>query len=540
MADDHPSDLEIRRRVSPSIVDFQVRLMDGIGELVRQLGESLEVELIDRYGYMLDKQGGERAPLGDQQPTGDGASSHESGSRVALPTGNGLMFMRAPQRPGLPENATDSVDAGLRACVCKLPPLKSLQESSDMSRVDKLAPRCETGLLHTSCVVEASHESAQSQEPGLANFVDDTQNLIEENDIPANQLRAVHLASSTPTMLPRGPLLHRIVKSNLFEIVFIILILLNCALLGVEAHESVQRDMRPWMVEVLAVAEHLFTILFLIELVLRATVFGCGYFSPTREGNLLVFFDALLVIFPGIVFTWVVPICAAIGGFNSGSETVRSFSVLRASRMLRMVRVMQRLPMFREATLLVSGLTNSARTLFWTCSVLAFVTYVFAIFGLKFIVKDLQDQYHDTVDGTTAHKELGELLLLFGGLDACMYTMIQVLMGDSFHAITRVVLKYIGWSWLYFYSYIAVANFVMMNLVTAVIVDNCLSCSRQNEYQEAARLEREKKKELQDMQSFFFTLGHRFERHAQLEGVQEVFQEPRDERQVVDARLRAR
>merc|ERR1740129_1752868 len=105
---------------------------------MRQLGESLEVELIDRYSDMLDKQGGKCAPLGDQQPTGDGASSHVSGSRVAFPIGNGLMCMRAPQSPGLPESTTDSVDAGLRACVSKPPPLKSLQEPFDMSRVDKV------------------------------------------------------------------------------------------------------------------------------------------------------------------------------------------------------------------------------------------------------------------------------------------------------------------------------------------------------------------------------------------------------------------
>jgi len=525
MADGHPLDMEIRRLVSPSIVDFQVRFMDGIGELMRQLGESLEVELIDRYSYMLDKQEGKRAPLGDQQPTGDGASSHVSGSRVAFPIGNGLMFMHPPQSPGLPESTTDSADAGLPAFVSKLPPLKSLQESSDMSRVDKVAPRSEAGLVQPSCVREASHESALSQEPGLVDLVRsvasesgkcgnvdpplqgrDTQNLCEEFDTPTNELwqeEVVPAASSVPTMRPSEPLLHRIVNSKWYEMVFSFLILLNCAFLGVEAHERVKYDMRPGMVEVFAVAEHVFTALFSIELFLRATVFGCASFSPTRKGNFLNFMDALLVIVTGIVFTWVVPICAAITGLNGENESVRSFSVLRAIRLLRIVRVMQKLPMLHEAFLLISGLTYSLRTLFWTCMVIAFVTYVFAIFGLEFMVRDLQDQYYDTVDGTTAHTELGDLLLLFGGIDVFMYTMVQVLTADSFHAITRVVLKYVSWSWVYFYSYIAVAAFVLMNLVTAIIVDNCLSCTRDSESCEAERKERQKKKELMDLQSLF-------------------------------------
>jgi len=513
MADGHPLDMEIRRLVSPSIVDFQVRFMDGIGELMRQLGESLEVELIDRYSYMLDKQGGQRAPLGDQQPTGAGASF-------------GLMFMQPPRSPGLPESTTDSVDVGLRTCASKLPPPKSLQESSDMSRVDKVAPRCEAGTVHTSSVREASHESALSQEPGLVDLVRsvanesskggnldpppqgvDTQNLGDSIPIQTQELWQPGTDRSQSTMASpirrRGPLLHRIVKSKLFEIFFSFLILLNCAFLGVEAHERVKYDMRPGMVEVFAVAEHVFTALFSIELFLRATVFGCASFSPIRKGNFLNFMDMLIVIFTGIVFTWAVPICAAIFGLDGENDTVRSFSILRASRLLRMVSVMQRLPMLREAFLLISGLTHSARTLFWTCTVIAFVTYVFAIFGLVLMVDDLQDQYYDTVEGTTAHTELGELLLLFGGMDVFMYTLVQVLTGDSFHTFTRVLLKYVSWSWLYFYSYIAFASFVMMNLVTAIIVDNCLSQSRQDEHQEVVRLEHQKKKELKDLHSLF-------------------------------------
>jgi len=524
MADGHPLDMEIRRLVSPSIVDFQVRFVDGIGELMRQLGESLEVELIERYSYILDKQGGKRAPLGAQQTTGDCASSHVSGSRVAFPIGNGLVFMRPPQSPDLPESTTDSVDAGLRACVSKLPPLEPLQESSDMSKVDKAAPRYEADLVHTSRVLEASHEPALSQEPGLlvrsvasesgkGGNVDPSPQGVDTHDLSDDQTQelwqrklgrtTLSMASVIPT---RQTLLHRIVKSKLFETVFSFLILLNCVFMGVEAHESVQHDTRPWMAEIFAVAEHVFTTLFSIELFLRATVNGCASFYPTRKRNFVNFIDALLVIVPGIFFTWVVPICAAIIGLNGKNETVRSFSVLRSIRLLRIVRVMQRLPMLREAYLLISGLTNSLRTLFWTCIVIAFVTYMFAIFGLVLMVKELQDQYYDTVDGTTAHIELGELLLLFGGMDKFMYTLVQVLTGDSFHAITRVVLKYISWSWLFFYSYIAVAAFVLMNLVTAIIVDNCLACTRQDEGHEIARKERQKQEELKDLQRLFSRL----------------------------------
>ena len=45
----------------------------------------------------------------------------------------------------------------------------------------------------------------------------------------------------------------------------------------------------------------------------------------------------------------------------------------------------------------------------------------------------------------------------------------------------RQVLKYVNWSWLYFYAYIAVARVVLLNLVTAIIVENALAASRNDE-----------------------------------------------------------
>merc|ERR1712151_1422309 len=93
--------------------------------------------------------------------------------------------------------------------------------------------------------------------------------------------------------------------------------------------------------------------------------------------------------------------------------------------------------------------------------------------------------------------------VLLGGLDRLMYTMIQVLMGDTFHAITRPVLFYVPWSWIYFYAYIAVAIFVLMNLVTAIIVDNALSTSRMDEDHAVKAKEAVKARDLKELKNLF-------------------------------------
>merc|ERR1712032_96557 len=153
--------------------------------------------------------------------------------------------------------------------------------------------------------------------------------------------------------------------------------------------------------------------------------------------------------------------------------------------------------------LLIRGLTDSVRTLFWTCVVIAFVTYVFAIFGLVLVVRDLKDKYSEALAGSIAHTELQELMSLFGGMDRLMYTLIQVLTMDSFHAIMRMTLQYVWWSWIYFYAYIGVAVFVLMNLVTAIIVDNAVTKSRNDVDHELRMKENSKSKDLKELQNLF-------------------------------------
>merc|ERR1719440_1856255 len=79
-----------------------------------------------------------------------------------------------------------------------------------------------------------------------------------------------------------------------------------------------------------------------------------------------------------------------------------------------------------------------------------------------------------------ALKTLKELVEITNGVFPMMYTLIQVLTLDSWTSVARPIQKYAWWSWVFFYLYIAVAVIVMMNLVTAVIVENALKNSQKD------------------------------------------------------------
>jgi hypothetical protein len=64
-------------------------------------------------------------------------------------------------------------------------------------------------------------------------------------------------------------------------------------------------------------------------------------------------------------------------------------------------------------------------------------------------------------------------------------------------------MKYVGWSWLYFYAYISMAVIVLLNLVTAIIVDNAMKNSQMDVQHALAEKENDKKKLLAQFRALF-------------------------------------
>merc|ERR1711924_5904 len=164
--------------------------------------------------------------------------------------------------------------------------------------------------------------------------------------------------------------------------------------------------------------------------------------------------------------------------------------------------------MFHEVWLLLRGLAGSMRVLFWTTVVIFIITYIFAIFGIVLINVEIEDRYemwlHDqrqamekfgaysncsaAAEGIASwksdHPEFDEVELLYystRGIMQWIFTLLQVLTLDSWMSIARPMQDIVELSWVFFYFYIALVVFVLMNLVTAIIVDNALKRSREDE-----------------------------------------------------------
>lgn len=305
----------------------------------------------------------------------------------------------------------------------------------------------------------------------------------------------------------RFPTLNALVRSTAFETIVAAVILMNCATIGIEVDATVT-NVSEELQQVAAVCEHIFCAFFLVEFVLRLCFLGWRIFvpcvpSPTVSSGeqLQNFMDALLVWGTGVFMSWIVP----LAGLSTGK--IRVFTVLRAFRLLRLVRVVRKLPAFNEVYLLIRGLSASTRTLFWTVVVVCLITYIFAIFGVVLISAEVElasdKASHDPNSNSQELADLEMLVEATGSLSSWMYTLIQVLTLDSWNAIARPLQRYVAGSWAFFYCYVAVAVIVFMNLVTAVIVKNALSHSKQDEETLLAQKDSEQKSLLKTFRCLF-------------------------------------
>jgi voltage-gated sodium channel len=289
------------------------------------------------------------------------------------------------------------------------------------------------------------------------------------------------------------PKLTKVVKSEGFESAMGGLIVLNCMTMGIGAETLIDRA-NGWK-GVVATCEHVFTLVFVAELALRVFVYGWRFFVPF-VGDMGHFIDAALVLVTGVLMVWILPLFRI-----ADSSVLRTISVLRVCRLARLVRVVAKVRLFHEVWQLMRGLTESTRTLFWTIIVICFITYIFAVFGVVLIGSELKAKVQEA-DGML-DPELEALMEHFDGIFCTMQTLIQLLLLDSVHGILHPLMKYVGWSWLFFYAYISIAVIVLLNLVTAIIVDNAMKNSQKDEDQKLTEKETEKQKHLAQFRSLF-------------------------------------
>jgi len=226
----------------------------------------------------------------------------------------------------------------------------------------------------------------------------------------------------------------RLVETRRFQQVIMAVILINAVTLGAEAS--------PPLVDRYGTALHTLDrvalAIFVAELGLKLYAYRLRYVRDPWNC-----FDFLVV---GIAL---VPATGA-------------FAVLRALRVLRVLRLISLVPSMRRV---VGTLLASLPGVASIVGLLVLITYVAAVMATKLFG-----------DITPEH---------FGDLGASLWTLFQVMTGESWPDVAGAVMAERPAAWVFFLIYILISSFVVLNLFLAVVV-SAMESVKESEAREAA------------------------------------------------------
>lgn len=213
--------------------------------------------------------------------------------------------------------------------------------------------------------------------------------------------------------------LQRLVENRWFQSIVLVLIVTNAIILGAETIAPVRASVGPYLKAI----DQIIIYSFVVEIGLRIAAYRGGYF---REGWNL--FDLLIVV---------ISLAAATSGL----------AALRAFRVLRVLRVITVIPRMR---VVVSALLDSIPGIASVGVVLALILYVFAVIAANLYGEAFPEYFRDVFRS--------------------MSTLFQVMTLEGWPDISAAVGEQYPRSWIFFFTFILIATFTMLNLFVAIVV----------------------------------------------------------------------
>ncbi|XP_061850375.1 voltage-dependent T-type calcium channel subunit alpha-1H [Colius striatus] len=216
-----------------------------------------------------------------------------------------------------------------------------------------------------------------------------------------------------------------------------IAILINTLSMGIEYHEQPDE-----LTNALEISNIVFTSMFALEMLLKLLAFGLfGYIK-----NPYNIFDGIIVV----ISVWEI-----IGQSDGGLSVLRTFRLLRVLKLVRFMPALR-----RQLVVLMKTMDNVATF----CMLLMLFIFIFSIlgmhlFGCKFSLKT------DTGDTVPDRKNFDSLLW-------AIVTVFQILTQEDWNVVLyNGMASTSSWAALYFVALMTFGNYVLFNLLVAILVE---------------------------------------------------------------------
>lgn len=216
----------------------------------------------------------------------------------------------------------------------------------------------------------------------------------------------------------------KLVESNEFINSILVIVVLNALVIGVQTCVTDRQ-----LYGMLEVANNLFLLIFVIELVLELYAWRLDYFKSGWN-----VFDFIIIVASIIsFFSWFAPI-----------QVFRVLRILRAFRVLRLVSAL------KQMRIVIDAMITSLPGVAWTVVLLGIISYVFAVVGV-FLYGEAHPEY-------------------FGNLGKAFFTLFTVVTLEGWPDLAREIMATNPTAWLYFIPYVIIAAFIIANVLVGVIV----------------------------------------------------------------------
>lgn len=344
-----------------------------------------------------------------------------------------------------------------------------------------------------------------------------------------NTLKGKHLESQEGGFMGY---LKRIVLSHHFEILCGFFIISNAVFIGAEVNylaESGAETSPPQ----LYVCQHVFTIIFLIEWLLRVVVHNCSFFSGDQ--CFWHIFDTVIVSCS--MFEAVLDILSVSGSYGTDPlDNVGSLRIVRIVRITRLIRIFRisRIVRFIQALrTLVYSIMCTLKSLIWALMLLAMIIYCFGIVFTQAVVDySLSLSIDDTLSKEEKHLP-ASLVKWWGTLPDSMFTLFMSIVGGiSWIDAIRPFFEVSSFPVAMFLVYIAFTYFAVLNVVTAVFCQSAIESAQRDQDLVVNRVIDQKQEYVADIQQLFKRIDNddsgtitmeEFEQHIQDDAVRAYF-----------------
>ncbi|XP_038180834.1 voltage-dependent T-type calcium channel subunit alpha-1G isoform X27 [Arvicola amphibius] len=285
----------------------------------------------------------------------------------------------------------------------------------------------------------ADHEMPDSDSEAVYEFTQDAQHS-DLRDPHSRRQRSLGPDAEPSSVLAFWRLIcdtfRKIVDSKYFGRGIMIAILVNTLSMGIEYHEQPEE-----LTNALEISNIVFTSLFALEMLLKLLVYGpFGYIK-----NPYNIFDGVIVV----ISVWEI-----VGQQGGGLSVLRTFRLMRVLKLVRFLPALQ-----RQLVVLMKTMDNVATF----CMLLMLFIFIFSILGMHlFGCKFASERDGDTLPD---RKNFDSLLW-------AIVTVFQILTQEDWNKVLyNGMASTSSWAALYFIALMTFGNYVLFNLLVAILVE---------------------------------------------------------------------